>query len=69
MNKDQSAQLKVLLIEMFGWFHDFCEANHLRYYALGGTWIFHAKERTAYHAVCFFRIDQIQAHLTGVQNE
>lgn len=37
MNKDQSAQLKVLLIEMFGWFHDFCEANHLRYYALGGT--------------------------------
>ncbi|MBQ7232387.1 MAG: LicD family protein [Bacillales bacterium] len=29
--------LKVKLVEMFQWFHDFCQENDLRYYALGGT--------------------------------
>lgn len=29
--------LQIKLLEMFKWFHNFCEQNHLHYYALGGT--------------------------------
>lgn len=30
-------KLKRMLLDMLKWFHAFCEANDLRYYALGGT--------------------------------
>lgn len=30
-------ELKSVLADMFGWFHQFCEAHQLRYYMLGGT--------------------------------
>lgn len=33
----QSDELKTRLVEMVSWFHDFCQCNNLRYYALGGT--------------------------------
>ena len=29
--------LQMKLLDMLSWFHDFCVANNLRYYALGGT--------------------------------
>lgn len=35
--KNQNQQIKVVLAEMFAWFHQFCQENHLRYYILGGT--------------------------------
>ena len=35
MNKQK--ELKLMLIEMMKWFHEFCYENNLRYYALGGT--------------------------------
>ena len=30
-------ELKDKLLEMFKWFHGFCQEHHLRYYAIGGT--------------------------------
>lgn len=33
----QNQEMKAVLAEMFGWFHDFCAAHGLRYYMLGGT--------------------------------
>ena len=30
-------ELKIKLVEMFRWFHLFCQEHHLRYYAIGGT--------------------------------
>ena len=36
MNLD-TMELKRKLTDMFCWFHNFCEENELRYYALGGT--------------------------------
>ena len=32
-----SVKLKEKLVEILGWFHDFCVKNNLRYYAAGGT--------------------------------
>lgn len=29
--------LKKMLVDMFAWFHQFCEQNNLQYYMLGGT--------------------------------
>ena len=37
VNCTQDQELKKMLLEMFSWFHCFCEEHHLRYYALGGT--------------------------------
>ena len=34
---EEQKELKLMLIEMMKWFHDFCCKNNLRYYALGGT--------------------------------
>ncbi len=34
---DNSAQLRTVLLEMLSWFHNFCEENGLRYFAVGGT--------------------------------
>lgn len=33
----ETEHMKLLLLDMLSWFHDFCERNHLRYYAQGGT--------------------------------
>ena len=33
----ESTVLLEKLLDMFKWFHSFCEQNHLRYFALGGT--------------------------------
>ncbi len=33
----QTDPVKIKLIEMFAWFHNYCEENGLRYYAVGGT--------------------------------
>lgn len=33
----ENEKLKILLLEMLSWFHNFCMKNGLRYYALGGT--------------------------------
>lgn len=30
-------ELQTMLLEMFQWFHELCEENGLRYYAIGGT--------------------------------
>ena len=35
MNND--VELKKKLIDMLKWFHNFCVANNIRYYVLGGT--------------------------------
>lgn len=34
---EKSKQIKVILKEMFAWFHAFCAEHDLRYYMLGGT--------------------------------
>ena len=36
MAKD-SVEIKEILLKMLGWFHNFCEENNLRYFAVGGT--------------------------------
>lgn len=35
MNKEK--ELKLVLIRMMKWFHEFCSKNNLKYYAIGGT--------------------------------
>ena len=37
MNTEDERKMQVRLLTMFGWFHNFCVENGLRYYALGGT--------------------------------
>ena len=34
---NEQKELKLMLLEMMKWFHEFCCENNLRYYALGGT--------------------------------
>lgn len=36
-NENSLKKMQNKLLEMFKWFHTFCEENDLRYYALGGT--------------------------------
>lgn len=33
----ENQEMKSILADMFGWFHEFCAAHQLRYYMLGGT--------------------------------
>ncbi|MBQ1310622.1 MAG: LicD family protein [Blautia sp.] len=37
MTEVSCKEVQKYLLEMLHWFHDFCSANQLRYYALGGT--------------------------------
>ena len=34
---ERDNKLKPMLVEMMGWFHNFCVNHNLRYYAAGGT--------------------------------
>ena len=34
---ENNKMLKVMLVDMMEWFHEFCCKNNLRYYAIGGT--------------------------------
>lgn len=42
---EQDTQLKKMLVDMLAWFHNYCEENGLRYYALGGTMLGAARHR------------------------
>jgi len=42
---EHDSQLKKMLIDMLEWFHNFCEENNLRYYALGGTMLGAARHK------------------------
>ena len=36
-SENKLTDLQKKLLELFDWFHRFCEENQIRYYALGGT--------------------------------